>query len=207
MAVSNSTVSPSSPTSHILSCLRITRRRCCVSRSLCTSRPLSFGRRNTCALVLAMEARENLNTQDKSDRLTTATGNLFEDTMANYHPSGVAGEVAGHPIPLRRSIDGRFLGRAGLCFERLLKILAALLRKRNTSALVLAMEAREGPNNRDPAGCLLAATGHHLKDMMATNDQPGIFDKIAGRVHDGRKCWHTLAPSVLQARHFWSPGV
>ena len=46
-------------------------------------------------IVLAMEAREGPNTQDKAERLMAATGHLFEDMMATYHPPGIAGKVAG----------------------------------------------------------------------------------------------------------------
>ena len=46
-------------------------------------------------IVLAMEAREGPNTRDKAERLMAATGHLFEDMMATYHPPGIAGEVAG----------------------------------------------------------------------------------------------------------------
>ena len=45
--------------------------------------------------------------------------------------------------------------------------LAALLGQRNTSALVLAMEARKGPD-----------TGHLLEDLMATFHQPEIIEKL-----------------------------
>ena len=50
--------------------------------------------------------------------------------------------------------------------------------------IVLAMEAREGPNARDKAERLMAATGHLFEDMMATHHSPGL----AVRVHDGRRC-------------------
>ena len=53
-------------------------------------------------ILWSLEASENLNTQDEGDRLTTATGNLFEDMMTTYHPPGVDEEVAGHAIPIRR---------------------------------------------------------------------------------------------------------
>merc|ERR1712136_553714 len=46
-------------------------------------------------IVLAMEAREGPNTRDKAERLMAATGHLFEDMMATYHPPGIAGKVAG----------------------------------------------------------------------------------------------------------------
>ena len=39
--------------------------------------------------------------------------------------------------------------------------------------IVLPMEAREGPNTQDKAERFMAATGHHLEDMMATCHPPG----------------------------------
>ena len=47
------------------------------------------------AFVLAMEAREGPNTQDRAEHLTAATGHTFEDVMTTYHPPGIAGQVAG----------------------------------------------------------------------------------------------------------------
>ena len=38
---------------------------------------------------------ENLDTQDKGDSLTTATGKLFKDMTATCHPPSIAGEIAG----------------------------------------------------------------------------------------------------------------
>ena len=57
-----------------------------------------------------------------------ATGHLFKDFMAIYHPPGSAGEESG------RSPAFRQLWTA-LCFERLAKILAALLRQRGACTL------------------------------------------------------------------------
>ena len=46
-------------------------------------------------IVLAMEAREGPNAQDKTERVRSATGHLFEDVMATYHQPGIAGEACG----------------------------------------------------------------------------------------------------------------
>ena len=166
---------------------------------------------------------------------------LFEDTAATLHPPGIR---------------------------------TALLWLRNTSALVLAVEAREGSEHSrqsSPSHCvvlpplrvhdghrsstaekhvpwcwptekhkcivltmkgqaerLMEPIGHLFKDMMATYHSLGIAGKVAGKivkhpvglptaleemwcetspartqqcVHDGRRCGHILAPSVLQYRH------
>ena len=45
--------------------------------------------------------------------------------------------------------------------------------------IVLAMEAREGPDPEDKAEFLMAATGHLLEDLMATYHPPGIPDEVA----------------------------
>ena len=42
-------------------------------------------------IVLTMEVFEGPNTQDNVERVTAATGHLFEDVMATCHPPGVAG--------------------------------------------------------------------------------------------------------------------
>ena len=42
-------------------------------------------------MALAMEAREGPTIQDKGECLMAATGHLFEDMTATYHPHGVAG--------------------------------------------------------------------------------------------------------------------
>ena len=44
---------------------------------------------------LTTEAREGPKTQDKAERLMVATGHVFEDVMADCHPLGIAGQVAG----------------------------------------------------------------------------------------------------------------
>ena len=44
-------------------------------------------------LVLALQARQGPNTQDKAERLMATTGHLFEEMMATYHSLGVAGKV------------------------------------------------------------------------------------------------------------------
>ena len=46
-------------------------------------------------IVLAMEAREGPNAEDKAERLMVTTGLIFEEMMATYHSLGIAGMVAG----------------------------------------------------------------------------------------------------------------
>ena len=50
--------------------------------------------RDTCTLVLAVEAREGPNTSSEAERLMATTGHLIEDVTASYHPPGLAGDVA-----------------------------------------------------------------------------------------------------------------
>ena len=45
--------------------------------------------------------------------------------------------------------------------------------------IVFAKEAREGPIAENKAERLMAATGHHLWDMMATCHQPGVACEVA----------------------------
>ena len=52
-------------------------------------------------LMLTMEGLDGPNTQDKAERFMAATGHLFEAMMATYHPSGIAGDVAGKIVQQR----------------------------------------------------------------------------------------------------------
>ena len=45
--------------------------------------------------------------------------------------------------------------------------------------IVLAIAARVGPNTQDRADDVVATTGHHLEDMMATCHQPGVAGEVA----------------------------
>ena len=72
--------------------------------------------------------------------------------------------------------------RTRLCIEKLLKILTVLLRHRKTSELCCNGGPR-GSDTQDKSERLIAASGHHTEDMMATCHQPNVAD----RVHDGRR--------------------
>ena len=74
----------------------------------------------------------------------------------------------------------RITWRTRLCIEKLLKILAALIWQRDACTLVLAVEAREGPNNQDRAGRLVAAIGDLFQDVMAIYHPHGIAGDVAG---------------------------
>ena len=45
--------------------------------------------------MLATEAREGPNAQDKAERFMAETDLLFEEMMATYHKLGISGKVAG----------------------------------------------------------------------------------------------------------------
>ena len=53
--------------------------------------------------------------------------------------------------------------------------------------LVLALQARQGPNTQDQAERLMATTGHLFEEMMATYHSLGIAGKVAGNhpTHSG----------------------
>ena len=53
--------------------------------------------------------------------------------------------------------------RTRVCFEKPWKIFAALPSAERHMCLVLALQARQGPNTQDQAGRLKAATGHLLR--------------------------------------------
>ena len=97
---------------------------------------------------------------------------------------------------------------------------------------VSAMETRECPNTQVQAEHLTAATGHPFEDVTASYYPLGIPGKVAGKssntqwafptapdeiwrgpsparpqqcVHNGWRCRHTLASSVLQRSHYRVP--
>ena len=59
--------------------------------------------------MLAVEAREGPNNQDRAGRLVVAIGDLFQDVMAIYHPHGIAGDVASttiqHPVGVPAALE------------------------------------------------------------------------------------------------------
>ena len=137
-------------------------------------------------------------------------------------------------VQLRRSVRTRCLRkdchtlsrfqitrRTSPCFEKLLKILAALVQQRNTSTLCCPVKGCESLNAQDIAVHLTAETGHHFEDVMANCRPLGIAEQVAGTssntqsafrqlwwkysvdlhqqcVHDGRRRRHILSSSVLQ---------
>ena len=64
-------------------------------------------------------------------------------------------------------------GNEGMLRETLDNLCYSLVAEKCTR-IVLAMEAREGPNTRDKNECLMAATGHLFEEMMATFHPPGV---------------------------------
>ena len=91
--------------------------------------------------------------------------------------------------------DQRFL-RAGvrLRYQRLQTLRRPcyrLLRHRS----VLGPEFRRDHRASRPSWPLMAEIGH-TRGHYSTYRSPGV----AGRVHDGWRCWHTLVPSVLQSQ-------
>ena len=58
-------------------------------------------------MVLAMEVREGLSTHDRAERLMSVRGRLFEDMMAIYRSSVIAGdrETIHHPGGLLQALE------------------------------------------------------------------------------------------------------
>ena len=54
-------------------------------------------------IVLAMEAREGLNTRDKVESLPVATGHLFEGTMGTYHHRVLL--IIQHPVGFPTALE------------------------------------------------------------------------------------------------------
>ena len=67
---------------------------------------------------------------------------------------------------LRRHMGGFHSSRTRLCFEKLLRIITALIRQKYVR-MVLATKARERPNTQDKAERLKVATGHIFEDVIA----------------------------------------
>ena len=61
--------------------------------------------------------------------------------------------------------------------------------------IVLALEARRGPNTQDQAGRLMEATGHHFEEVTTSYHPPEIAREVAG------KSSHTSGPSDSSGRN------
>ena len=95
--------------------------------------------------MLTMEGLEGPNTQDKSERFMAWTGQHLEDSRPVFF--GILGST----------VD------TGSCFSSRISLKFTLGRSPSAEkhmCLVLALQARQGPNTQDQTGRLKAATGH-----------------------------------------------
>ena len=107
---------------------------------------------------------------------------ILSQFSAALHASSFVDRLA----HIARGGPRRTLGRASE-----LNISAAHLRQKNVH-IVLAKEAREGPNAEDKAERLMAATGNHLEDMMADRHPLGIAGDVAGKSSDTQSAFRQL---------------
>ena len=117
---------------------------------------------------------ESLNTQDKAKRLSAVSVRLFQDVMATCHPPGIADSSLAkkrrtHCCASTYQEDEAMFGEARSNLVR------------SFGRNVLAMEARESLNTQGKGECLMAATSHHSKDMMATCHPPGFTGEIVSK--------------------------
>ena len=134
---------------------------------------LFSGRARHMCIVLAMEAREGPDPEDKAEFLMAATGHLLEDLMATYHPPGIPDEVACKPSHTSGPYDsfGRLHQQCVHDPWRCGSTLASSVLQCHHlqhMCIVLDWEAREGPNTQGQAGRFMAETGHHLEDVTAS---------------------------------------
>ena len=89
---------------------------------------------------------------------------LFEEMMATNHPLGIAGFL--HFV-----IPPNFPGGTRLCFEKLLKIVAALFRQRNTSILCVDRWIVSSRRESHGSGCrsdpMVQSLSDFLEDVIA----------------------------------------
>ena len=76
----------------------------------------------------------------------------------------------------------RITRRTRQCIWKLLKNLGRSPATEKLKRNVLTMEGLEGPNTQDKAERFMAATGHHLEDLMATYHPLGIAGEVAGKI-------------------------
>ena len=131
--------------------------------------------------------------------------------MATYHPLDIAGKVAGkssntqwgfrqlwkkcgvHFVILPNYQEDETLHRETL--ENLGRSPSAEKHMR----MVLALECFEGPNTQGKAERFMAATGHHLEEMMANYHSLGNAGTVAGKSSNTQwACRGSLASSVRE---------
>ena len=92
-----------------------------------------------------------------------------------------ASSISSHSLLEEELSRFQITRRTSPCFEKFLKILAALVRQRNTSTLCWPVEACESLNTQDRAVHLTAETGQLFEEMMVTYHSLGIAGKVAGK--------------------------
>ena len=95
---------------------------------------------------LTTEAREGPKTQDKAERLLVATGHVFEDVMADCHPLGIAGQVAGKSSNAQWASQ-QFWRKCGVDLNGAAPAVSSLLSAMRTYSGILAGPS-DGPRHR-----------------------------------------------------------
>ena len=112
-------------------------------------------------MVLAMDTREGPDPEDKAEFLMAATGHLLEDLMATYHPPGIPDVVTSGLYDSFGRLHQQCVHDPWRC--------GSTLASSVFQCIVLAWEAREGPNTQGQAGRFMAETGHHLMHRSCTD--------------------------------------
>ena len=136
-------------------------------------------------IVFAKEAREGQNAEDKAERLMAATGHHLEDVIALLRQRNTS--TLCWPLEVCESLNTQDRAELATCHQVashvihlvvLPKIFAALPSAEKHMCLVLALQARQGPNTQDKAERLMATTGHLFEEMMATYHSLGVAGKV-----------------------------
>ena len=108
-------------------------------------------------MVLAMDTREGPDPEDKAEFLMAATGHLLEDLMATYHPHGIPDVVASGPYDSFGRLHQQCVHDPWRCGSTLASSVFQCHHLQHM-CIVLAWEAREGPNTQGQAGRFRPAT-------------------------------------------------
>ena len=118
-------------------------------------------------IELAMEAREGPDPEDKAEFHMAATGHLFQNVMATCHPPGIPDEVTSGPYDTFGRLHQQCVHDPWRCGSTLASSVLQCHHLQHM-CIVLAWEAREGPNTQGQAGRFMAETGIGHVPMVLT---------------------------------------
>ena len=101
-------------------------------------------------MVLAMDTREGPDPEDKAEFLMAATVHLLEVLMASYHPPGIPDVVTSGPYDSFGRLHQQCVHDPWRCGSTLASSVFQCHHLQHM-CIVLAWEAREGPNTQGPS--------------------------------------------------------